>query len=102
MPSPWGRRLRAFAQGVSLSAFVLKRSPKFAFERGEPAKCQTETYTLADYSWCEGSGVARAARWPRRVFRPGDGRARTADPLLAKQVLSQLSYIPVLAGRATA
>jgi hypothetical protein len=31
-----------------------------------------------------------------RVFRPGDGRARTADPLLAKQVLSQLSYIPVL------
>ena len=25
----------------------------------------------------------------------GDGRARTADPLLAKQVLSQLSYIPV-------
>ncbi len=25
----------------------------------------------------------------------GDGRARTGDPLLAKQVLSQLSYIPV-------
>ena len=25
----------------------------------------------------------------------GDERARTADPLLAKQVLSQLSYIPV-------
>ena len=24
----------------------------------------------------------------------GDGRDRTADPLLAKQVLSQLSYIP--------
>ena len=24
----------------------------------------------------------------------GDGRARTGDPLLAKQVLSQLSYIP--------
>ena len=24
----------------------------------------------------------------------GDERARTADPLLAKQVLSQLSYIP--------
>ena len=24
----------------------------------------------------------------------GDGQARTADPLLAKQVLSQLSYIP--------
>ena len=26
--------------------------------------------------------------------RGGDERARTADPLLAKQVLSQLSYIP--------
>jgi hypothetical protein len=31
----------------------------------------------------------------------GDGRARTGDPLLAKQVLSQLSYAPVR-GRATA
>jgi hypothetical protein len=100
---PWGRRLRAFAQGVSLSAFVLKRSPQFSLcRRGEPAEALVETYTLADYSWCEGSGVAHAARWPRRMFRPGDGRARTADPLLAKQVLSQLSYIPVLAGRVTA
>ena len=28
------------------------------------------------------------------MCRCGDGRARTGDPLLAKQVLSQLSYIP--------
>ena len=28
------------------------------------------------------------------MLRSGDGRARTGDPLLAKQVLSQLSYIP--------
>ena len=28
----------------------------------------------------------------------GDGRARTGDPLLAKQVLSQLSYAPMHAG----
>ena len=27
--------------------------------------------------------------------KSGDGRARTGDPLLAKQVLSQLSYAPV-------
>jgi hypothetical protein len=27
--------------------------------------------------------------------RGGDGRARTGDPLLAKQVLSQLSYAPM-------
>ena len=30
----------------------------------------------------------------------GDKRIRTADPLLAKQVLSQLSYTPVSPGRA--
>ena len=28
--------------------------------------------------------------------RRGDGRARTGDPLLAKQVLSQLSYAPMI------
>ena len=28
----------------------------------------------------------------------GDEQARTVDPLLAKQVLSQLSYTPILAG----
>ena len=27
-------------------------------------------------------------------IKSGDGRARTGDPLLAKQVLSQLSYAP--------
>jgi hypothetical protein len=30
----------------------------------------------------------------------GDERTRTADPLLAKQVLYQLSYVPVLTWRA--
>jgi hypothetical protein len=28
------------------------------------------------------------------VFRSGDDRIRTDDPLLAKQVLCQLSYVP--------
>ena len=32
----------------------------------------------------------------------GDERDRTADPLLAKQVLSQLSYTPIVASAATA
>src|SRR5579864_7305761 len=36
-------------------------------------------------------------RWENVVTTPGDGRARTGDPLLAKQVLSQLSYIPQVA-----
>ena len=29
------------------------------------------------------------------MIRGGDKRDRTADPLLAKQVLSQLSYTPI-------
>ncbi len=48
---------------------------------------------------CQRSGRARLAETPV-VGTPasgGDDRIRTADPLLAKQVLSQLSYIPALA-----
>ena len=30
------------------------------------------------------------------AFRNGDEEIRTLDPLLARQVLSQLSYVPVL------
>jgi hypothetical protein len=33
---------------------------------------------------------------PTQVFSRGDERTRTADPLLAKQVLYQLSYVPIL------
>jgi|SaaInlStandDraft_5_1057022.scaffolds.fasta_scaffold236383_1 hypothetical protein len=32
--------------------------------------------------------------WLRQMKNGGDKRIRTADPLLAKQVLYQLSYIP--------
>ena len=39
--------------------------------------------------------VGRFEGGRRRGNARGDGRARTGDPLLAKQVLSQLSYIPV-------
>ena len=52
-----GVRARCFALGVRSEAV----SAISALERGEPAQGLTETYTLADYSWCEGSGVARAA-----------------------------------------
>ena len=38
---------------------------------------------------------------PRAVYATGgDERNRTADPLLAKQVLSRLSYIPILSPEA--
>ena len=36
--------------------------------------------------------------WARRLAAGGDNRDRTDDPLLAKQVLSQLSYTPMLFG----
>ena len=32
------------------------------------------------------------------LFHNGDGEIRTLDPLLARQVLSQLSYAPLLIG----
>ena len=34
--------------------------------------------------------------WLRRLAAGGDNRDRTDDPLLAKQVLSQLSYTPII------
>ena len=40
------------------------------------------------------SGV-RSNRLSYEPFYGGDERNRTADPLLARQVLSQLSYTPV-------
>ena len=30
------------------------------------------------------------------LFHSGDGEIRTLDPLLARQVLSQLSYAPII------
>ncbi len=44
---------------------------------------------------CGGQNARRRAASP--PARGGDERNRTADPLLAKQVLSQLSYIPTAA-----
>ena len=37
--------------------------------------------------------------WTLQVTFGGDNRARTDDPLLAKQVLSQLSYTPVVVAK---
>ena len=36
------------------------------------------------------------ATWQRQLAAGGDEQNRTVDPLLARQVLSQLSYAPVL------
>ena len=37
-------------------------------------------------------------RWGLGLIPSGDGEIRTLDPLLARQVLSQLSYTPMDAG----
>ena len=41
-----------------------------------------------------GAGIRAAAARPAALRTHGDDQIRTGDPLLAKQVLSQLSYIP--------
>ena len=46
-----------------------------------------------------GPNCFRAPSLPRET-RGGDERNRTADPLLAKQVLSRLSYIPIFSPQA--
>jgi hypothetical protein len=43
------------------------------------------------------SALGHVSETTQPSLSSGDGRARTADPLLAKQVLSQLSYIPTKA-----
>ena len=43
-----------------------------------------------------GTNSIRLDTWPKPG---GDDRVRTDDPLLAKQVLSQLSYVPLSGGR---
>ena len=45
--------------------------------------------------------VARGMILTRNVFPGGAKRARTADPLLAKQVLFQLSYSPEISPKGT-
>jgi hypothetical protein len=61
--------------------------------------CAPETWLHADYSFGKDRGESRGnarkeMQKEKGMTAGGDGQARTADPLLAKQVLSQLSYIP--------
>ena len=46
-------------------------------------------------SYSRGGSPSLPINWPRQLAAGGDNRDRTDDPLLAKQVLSQLSYTPV-------
>ena len=46
-------------------------------------------------SFSRGGSPSPPINWLRQLAAGGDNRDRTDDPLLAKQVLSQLSYTPV-------
>ena len=76
-------------QSISLSNIT---PPRFS-GKASPEAAETCQINLA----CFQIGVTEvAAIWKQRMRFGGADRDRTGDPLLAKQVLSQLSYSPIL------
>ena len=59
--------------------------------RKRPAFSQTRLFSCQR---TQGRPLRPAVQSGGVIVARGDGRARTGDPLLAKQVLFQLSYIP--------
>ena len=64
---------------------------------------QIDTFKIQFISICSFQGTFLLVHRPQLVFikllsASGDGEIRTLDPLLARQVLSQLSYAPILMG----
>src|SRR5581483_8636514 len=90
------QRLLAATRGFSQQRYVLHRP---LVPRHPPCALSSLTFLSSLHR----KDHARCLSAPARIFLAagarrragGDGRARTGDPLLAKQVLSQLSYIPV-------
>src|SRR5690606_21969581 len=58
-------------------------------------RCQTEQAPNQSY-WLDANSFERQSIPSPSTPNGGAGRDRTDDPLLAKQVLSQLSYGPIL------
>ena len=85
----------------ALHRLLVPRHPPYTLSSLTPL-CFGETEWIPDrYSvvkeHCPAeAGPTRARAAPPRRTRGGDERNRTADPLLAKQVLSRLSYIPTI------
>ena len=90
---------RLIAASHALHRFLAPRHPPFALS--------SLTTNFITYIWRTSLGYTRESTYsvvkePRGQSRDsiyrfspgGDDRSRTGDPLLAKQVLSQLSYIP--------
>ena len=90
---------RLIAASHALHRFLAPRHPPFALSSLTTNLCllwrtslgytRESTYSIVKEL------AARAATFSSSLSAPGgDDRSRTGDPLLAKQVLSQLSYIP--------
>ena len=87
---------RLIAASHALHRFLAPRHPPFALSslttnirRTSLGYTRESTYSIVK------ERAAKAASSCYRLSAPGgDDRSRTGDPLLAKQVLSQLSYIP--------
>ncbi len=82
----------------ALHRLLVPRHPPYTLSSLTPL-CFGETEWIPDrYSvvkeQCPAEAGPTRARAIPRGTRGGDERNRTADPLLAKQVLSRLSYIP--------
>src|SRR5215468_12372909 len=91
---------RLIAASHALHRFLAPRHPPFALSSltTKVIACLRRTslgYTReSTYSIVKEHERPTAASLSNRVTPGGDDRIRTGDPLLAKQVLSQLSYIP--------
>ena len=80
---------RANAPGALACPSPCHAQPGAAQDQSTPPQCRAPENTSQRTRPRE-----HAPEHTPQSTRPGDGRARTGDPLLAKQVLSQLSYAP--------
>ena len=90
---------RLIAASHALHRFLAPRHPPFALSSLTTNFIAYFWRTLLGYTRESTYSVVKEPRGqsrdsPYRFSPGGDDRSRTGDPLLAKQVLSQLSYIP--------
>ena len=87
---------RLIAASHALHRFLAPRHPPFALSSLTTNYGEHRLATLENQRIQLSKNAQPGPRYSRHRFSAsgGDDRSRTGDPLLAKQVLSQLSYIP--------
>ena len=88
---------RLIAASHALHRFLAPRHPPFALSSLTTNYGEHRLATLENQRIQLSKNAQPEPRYSRHRFSAsgGDDRSRTGDPLLAKQVLSQLSYIPL-------